>query len=509
MSAYKIRSFLLAFVLMVLFTACGAKTEDSLDSSSTPGNESVQTSTASEDDQHTEAEQIYLDMAQQYLDEGDYGNAIRILETGYETTGSASIQQELENAIAAQLSVGDTAEAAESGQEQASEENIGDATGSTPSLQSETDTTWSVTSRITGSEITAQLGITAGVYSMTRYNRDDATVLLPFPVTWSDGVLAQCKYEDGSSGSYYGFKAESSELTDSLMQEYMDTLVAMGFTQREERLLSSKYYYFSVNGLPEVEIREGSIDGHYMLVVLPAGYGFDLDGTDVLNEFRVASIYTSPDWDETKDTCRVSGFDGTESGGAFNLYFVPGMYVEGDCIGLDDFLSQTTAGTENSLYYCHFFSDQAGENGYKTVTTALDKESYNYFRDIDIQILKKDSEQTVIYFYLEVDAGIGVCHRLEGIVNAVSPEGAEAVSYLDPDGDCKNCGGTGYVECTRCNGDGEVDCSLCGGDGKKLNVITGKQDLCTRCHGRGKQDCGACNNGRTKCSVCGGSGGNA
>lgn len=366
---------------------------------------------------------------------------------------------------------------------------------------------FTVISKITGEEITAERGITSGIYTMTRYNPDGIEAMLPYPVTWSNGQLCQFASDKDTSGSIsYRFRADTRENTQELAQKYMDALAEKGFSVRHEQNSAGSYsddtYTLSINNLPEIQLRlSNPIMKDAMTIVLPSGYGFDFSGTEITNTFQMASVFTYPDWNETKDRCQINGFDGSNNGGSFLLCFAPELYHAGDIISIHDFLSQKNAGINNALYYCKFRSDQSGEELYSTLLTG-DQESYDYFKVLDVEILRKDAQQTVIYIYMEVDAGIGVVHRLEGLINAISPEGSDS-SSPDPDGNCKNCGGKGYINCLSCGGDGEVDCSLCGGDGRKYSVITKKEELCSRCGGRGKDNCGFCNNGRQICPVCG------
>ncbi len=224
----------------------------------------------------------------------------------------------------------------------------------------------------------------------------------------------------------------------------------------------------------------------------------------------MASSFLASDYNSDKDRFTVSGFDGTENGGYFTVYLTPGLYEEGSVFDTERFRSQSDVSIQNAICYCSFLSKVASERGYSTLKAAIpiqsDAESYSYFSEVEVEVLRLNDTQAAFYFYAEIDAGKGTAHRIEGVVNAFPIDMGVGDANSTADGDCPVCDGRGYTRCSSCGGDGKKDCSRCSGSGKTKSPLTHKYETCLGCHGTGERSCNFCDNGKKECRVCHGTG---
>lgn len=385
-------------------------------------------------------------------------------------------------------------------------------------VEEKLDTKVTVPSRITGEELAAELGMTAGVYAVEYYDWNQAECLLPDPVAWSGGQLqlndiseGHIVLPDASFGAesiYYIFKADSAETMQACMDGYLQELAARGFSCESDRVLLETWYYLTKGGYPQLLIAPNSI--LEMEIVLPLCYGFEIPEEKTETPLLMASSFLASDYDCEKDRFTVSGFDGTENGGYFTVYLAPDLYREGSVFDTEMFRSQANGNKQNAICYCSFLSKVASETGYSTLKAAIpfrsDAESYNYFSEVEVEVLRLNDAQAAFYFYAEIDAGKGTMHRIEGVVNAFPIDTAAGDVASAADGDCPECDGKGYTTCTYCGGSGREKCRRCSGRGKTKSPLTHKYETCQGCHGTGERSCTSCDNGKKECRICHGTG---
>lgn len=365
-------------------------------------------------------------------------------------------------------------------------------------------------SRLTGQELSASPGESVGIFQVINRIHTEASFLIPDPETWSGGKLYRASYGESEfepDSMWYSYERHDKQ-TD--MQEYVeayrDLLEELGFEVREERVLRSTAYYAAKDDLGEVYFRV--LDSIKFYIQFPNNFAFEIENETEILPFNVAATFAEHDYGSPDDIFSVQGIDGTEGGGSIHFYFDPNNYQTGDVIDTDDFLSQTNAGS-SAKYHINFHSSLASTKKYSTLKNEIYiiEGSQDYFNNIQVEILEKDTNHVAIYYYVEIDPESERQFAVEGIINCASGSDEEDITAFTENGECKNCNGKGYKTCTRCGGDGNVTCSLCGGDGKRYNVLTKKTDDCHRCI-RGKENCSNCENGRVKCKVCGGLGHN-
>lgn len=368
------------------------------------------------------------------------------------------------------------------------------------------------TSRITGQPFTAEPGLTKGFSLSKRYNSSSSDLLLPDPVAWSRGALTRLGTEEAANGTYYQFQAVDKSKNEKLMMDYIEALKQLGYTCKKEKLMTLTVYHINKGKkeLAAISLRSRVGKGSYMTCLLPSECSFEIEEEAAVKEYRLSSVYK----EDTKEIYSVTGFDDASGAGSFSLSLSPAAYHEGDRFSLEDFLTQTHAGFNSSLYYCTFRTPADGDRPFSTLEyTMYQAGSSAYFKELTVEVLRKNASGTVLYFYLEADAGAGVHHQLEGLIDVVHEEGSVYTSSPEDGGssvtklkDCRVCGGKGFDTCPKCGGSGKVRCTKCGGDGRIYNTISKKEKDCSRCLGTGKQDCSSCTNGKRRCSFCGGDG---
>lgn len=412
--------------------------------------------------------------------------------------------------------------------------------------------TYSITSQIDGSTISAKLGQCTTLYKHTKHAEGDgrATVQLPDIEAYSNGVFyrTSCTVnEDGEYEYIYKVKGSTSEKCREMMKNYHDLLEEYSITvTRETNYKSGLSYgdYLGGDYTGSVNITANSIKGYretYDLTFLYYEYagimyvitcpeeftfvdfGDRCDGTKEQNpETAKAYKYTSSLNVEAEDSgkldFKINGWNSDTRGNYVMLVLNPEMCEEGDEFGLDYLINPSD--DTCSFAVCVYNADGTADFW---ISYEEDKER---FKEASVKILEKTDTVLAVSFYIRFVDRVGNNCVLEGIfaeqtgqANYAGGQGNSGNTGMTTSGmKCTNCDGYGNADsfCQPCMGNGEIDCrdcykgekncTKCGGDGTVYDSLNGRETDCYICT-RGKVRCSNCyGKGTVQCTQCGGDG---
>lgn len=287
---------------------------------------------------------------------------------------------------------------------------------------------FSVESRISGEMITAEDGKSVGIYRV-RYksmdSEDTKNIPVPDPEVRLPGEYTYYDIEPTDHGIYYSYLTASRE---SNAEKYWNLLAEEGFTCRPDPYSSrTPYYYASKDGYAEIFVKDGSVmvpDGRSCITIyIPNAYHIERENTELSDHFSVKSSYLP----ETlrgasgliyNDKFVVRNFTGDAQEGTLILKFTKDTYSAGDWFSLNDYLMESNK-YPISKRSCEILCESLSTEKYDTLSGAVTgKHNYEYFDEIDVEILEYSSSQVVIYYYVKVSNEIGTTCEVEGIISS-------------------------------------------------------------------------------------------